>query len=315
MIIVGAGAAGCAAALCLPAGVRGLLVDRADPARERCCGGLLAPDAQAALSSLGLSLPEDVRVQPDARLVHVHDVDSGRDQTYRRDYVNVSRARFDSWLLELAAERVEVSSQTRFVGVGTEPDEVLLSRGTQTQVVRTKMLIGADGANSSVRRHFFPDRPGPATMVSLQATLANPEASPANALTHEVLFSSAQTDFYAWAIPKNETVLIGCAFEETREVKERFEQILAWYRERLGLGEKILEHSARRLSRPRKRSELFPGRGHVLLVGEAAGLVSPSSGEGISFALLSGAAAGRAASLPSLRTATTNDPSSISRAE
>ncbi|MBN1321230.1 MAG: FAD-dependent monooxygenase [Thermoleophilia bacterium] len=295
VIIVGAGAAGCAAALRLPPGTRALLVDRADPDRERCCGGLLAPDAQAALSSLELRLPEDVRVQPDARYVHVYDADSGRDQTYRRDYVNVSRARFDAWLMSLASERVQVSSQTRFVDSGPDRGDILLARGNETYSVRTKLLIGADGANSAVRRRFFPDHPGPTTMASLQATLANPEASRTSPQTHEVLFSSTLTDFYAWAIPKDETVLLGCAFENTQDVKERFDQILAWYRQRLGLGDDVLRHSARRLSRPRDRTELFGGGPGVLLVGEAAGLVSPSSGEGISFALLSGSAAGRAA--------------------
>jgi geranylgeranyl reductase len=233
VVVVGAGAAGCATSLCLPAGATALLVDRAGPGQERCCGGLLAPDAQAALSSLGLTLPDDTRVRPDARIVHVYDADSGRDQTYRRDYVNVSRTRFDSWLLDLAADRVEVSSQTRFVGAGPSPGEVLLARGAETQLVHTKLLIGADGVNSSVRRHYFPDHPGPATMVSLQATLANPEASQTDDQTHEVLFSSSLTDFYAWAIPKDGTVLVGCAFERTEEVKERFEQhhiatIYAW---------------------------------------------------------------------------------------
>jgi flavin-dependent dehydrogenase len=304
VVIVGAGAAGGAAALSLPPGTRALLVDRAAPDRERCCGGLLAPDAQAALSSLGLSVPNDVHVQPDARYVHVYDADSGRDQTYRRDYVNVSRVRFDSWLLRLAAGHVQVSPQTRFVGTAAgvpahaglagNPGEVLLATGPQTRAVRTKLLIGADGAHSAVRRHFFPEHPGPATMVSLQATLPARGSSHADPQTHEVLFSSALTDFYAWAIPKDDTVLVGCAFEEADDAKDRFEEILAWYRETLGLADEVLARSARRLSRPRARAELLSGGPGVLLVGEAAGLVSPSSGEGISFALLSGAAAGAA---------------------
>lgn len=289
VVIVGAGAAGCAAALCLPTGTRALLVDRARPGLERCCGGLLASDAQAALASLGLKLPDAVRVRPEPRLVRVHDLDSGRQQSYRRDYINVDRARFDAWLLDLAKERAEVSHGTSFVG--SSADGVLLRRRDQTETVRTKLLIGADGANSRVRRRCFAEHPGPSTMLALQACLAHSEPPGA----HVVLFAPALTSFYAWAIPKAETVLIGSAFEEKNGAEERFERILAWYREILGLDGEVLERSARRLSRPRVRSDLFPGRGGVLLAGEAAGLVSPSSGEGISFALYSGAAAGRAA--------------------
>ena len=303
VVIVGAGVAGCAAALSLPPGTRALIVDRAGPESERCCGGLLAPDAQAALAALGLGLPDDLRVRPEPRFVHVHDLDNRRHQTYRRDYLNLDRPRFDAWLLALAAERVEVSNQTRFVGAGSGPGEVRLSQGARTAMVETRLLVGADGASSTVRRHFFPDRPGPPTMVARQVTLARPERSRAGLETHEVLFASALTDFYAWAIPKGETVLIGCAFEETEGARARFEQILAWYREQLGLSGKILGRSARRLSRPRKRAELFPGRAGVLLIGEAAGLVSPSSGEGISYALLSGLASAQAIATDSPETA------------
>ncbi len=288
-IIVGAGAAGCAAALSLPAGTRALLVDRARPGSARCCGGLLTSDAQAALASLGLKLPHDVCVQPEPRLVRVHDLDSGREQSYRRNYVNVDRSRFDAWLLDLAKERVEVVHRMSFVGAG--PNGVSLRLGNQTETVRTDLLIGADGANSKVRRECFAEYPGPSTMLALQARFACTEPLQA----HEVVFARTLTDFYAWAIPKAGTVLVGSAFELKDGANQRFEQILAWYRETLGLGEEVMERSARLLSRPRARSDLFPGMVDVLLAGEAAGLVSPSSGEGISFALLSGAAAGRAA--------------------
>ena len=50
VVIIGAGAAGCAAALSLPPGTRALLVDRGDPARGRCCGGLLAGEAAGLVS-------------------------------------------------------------------------------------------------------------------------------------------------------------------------------------------------------------------------------------------------------------------------
>ena len=263
-------------------------MERTRPRSERCCGGLLTPDAWTALTSLGLELPDDVRLPPEPRFVHVHDLDSGREQTYRRDYVNIGRPRFDAWLLGLAGEHVEVRQSTSFAGPAA--GGVLLRSGGQTEAVRTRLVIGADGANSTVRRNYFAGRPGPPLLLALQAQMACDRPLD----THVVVFASALTSYYAWAIPKADTVLVGCAFGRRREARGRFEEVLAWCRRTLGLADAPGERSARLLSQPRTRSDVFAGGGNVMLAGEAAGLVSPSSGEGISYALLSGTAAGRA---------------------
>lgn len=301
VVIVGAGAAGCAAAMNLPQGARALLVDRGDPAAGRCCGGLLAPDAQAAVAGLGLTLPEEVRVAPEPKAVHVHDLDSGREQTYRRNYINLDRAKFDAWLLALATRRAEFRPHTRLAGLRLETAgeecefaEVRLSCAGSEETIRAAVVIAADGARSAVRYGSFSplreEAPEPLRMLAIQVRLAAADPPP----VHEVLFAGRLTDFYAWAIPKPGAVLVGAAFSQPRGARERFEEILAWYRENLGLGGEVLERSARALTRPRTRAEVFPGARGVLMTGEAAGLVSPSSGEGLSFALESGAAAGRA---------------------
>jgi geranylgeranyl diphosphate/geranylgeranyl-bacteriochlorophyllide a reductase len=264
------------------------MVERARPGSERCCGGLLTPAARTALAGLGLEIPDNVRLSLEPRLVYVHDLDSGREQTYSRDYVNIDRTRFDAWLLSLAKERVEFRQSTSFAG--PTAGGVALRSGTRSEAVRTRLVIGADGANSTVRRKCFAARPGPPLLLAMQAEFARDRPLD----THVALFASALTNYYAWAIPKAQTVLVGCAFGRRLEARAQFEEVLAWYHSTLGLAAAPGERSARLLSQPRTRSDVFAGGGNVLLAGEAAGLVSPSSGEGISYALLSGAAAGRA---------------------
>jgi flavin-dependent dehydrogenase len=275
-----------------PAGAKVLLIDRTSPEAGRCCGGLLAPDAQRALAALGLALPENVLVRPQLRAVHVRDVESRGERTYPRDYVNVDRARFDAWLVEVASRTAEFRPRTRLVALersGSGVSAVVGHGGTEERV-SARVVIGADGAGSLVRKLAFPGWPGPGLAIAIQSRIAGEMRSSA----HEVIFASRLTDFYAWAIPKDGEVLIGSAFGRTRGARNRFEAILSVMRRFLGLRGPELGRSARLLSRPCRTSDLFAGEGGVLLAGEAAGLVSPSSGEGLSFAFSSGAFAGEA---------------------
>ena len=292
VLIVGAGAAGCVAAANLPDGIRALLIDRRRPDWPRCCGGLLSPDAQDALIRLGLRLPDDVCVDPEPNMVRVRDLDSGLAQKYRRDYKNIDRALLDAWLLKLARKRVKFQEHTRFAAVERERAGLVarvIRRGREERV-KIRTIIGADGAQSTVRRASFPRYPSPRSVVAIQATLNTDDPPTA----HEVLFSSRHTDFYAWAIPKTDAVLVGSAFDVTQGALARFEVICKLMCELFSIRGSVKMRSARRLTRPCAPRELLAGNNAVLLTGEAAGLISPSSGEGLSFAIESGSAAGKA---------------------
>jgi flavin-dependent dehydrogenase len=288
-LIVGAGAAGCACAASLPSGIRAIVVDRADPGAGRCCGGLIAHDAKDALARLASPLPAGVRVQPEPAVVHAIDLESSREQTYRRDYWNVDRARFDAWLLGLARAEFCRAQLVRLERDGSGFRAFLREHGRE-RIVGCRFIVGADGGTSLVRRLLFPAAPAPERLLAIQATLP-----PATHLDRqEVIFSERLTDFYAWAIPKPDCVLVGAAFAEPRGATARFAELRRLFCERYRLSDEVLAQCGRILSRPRRPRELFGGAGAALLCGEASGLVSPSSGEGISYAIESGIAAGRA---------------------
>lgn len=287
VLIVGAGAAGCATALSLPAGTRALLIDRSAPGTHRCCGGLLTGDASRNLAALGLAIPPDVLAEPQPQTVRAHDLDSGREQSYQREYLNLDRRRFDEWLLNAASRRVEIRHSASFLGCTT--DGARLRVDGVVREIRTGLVIGADGATSTVRRACFRQTPAPRKMLAIQAYLDSSSPLP----NHEVLFASGLTGFYAWGISKPGGVIVGAAFHEHARCQEPFDEIVKWYRRSFDLGCEVAPRSVRYLSQPWHQDELHAGGPGVLLVGEAAGLVSPSSGEGISYAVSSGAAAGR----------------------
>jgi flavin-dependent dehydrogenase len=294
VVIVGGGPSGATVARLSGRCGRTLLVERREdaaaggPGRGKVCGGLLAPDAQRALAALGLGVPRDVLTGPQLFAVRALDVPSGRERHYPRAYLNVDRARLDAWLRSLVPGDVEVRRGVRVTGVREREGgaEVRLEGRGRIEVVHARLVVGADGAGSKVRRDVFPRATDPRRYVAIQEWF---EAGAAEAC-YTAVFDPAVTDFYGWAIPKDGAVLVGAAVPAGAGATARFERLVATLRRSgLRLG-RSLGREGTLLSRPRRPSDLVTGSARVTLVGEAAGFVSPSSAEGISFALESGAA-------------------------
>lgn len=88
--IVGAGPAGSMLARLIGQRYRVLLVEKRQldgperPSLGKCCGGLLAPDAQRMLSRLGLGLPKSVLQDPQLFVVRAIDVPRKLERYYQR---------------------------------------------------------------------------------------------------------------------------------------------------------------------------------------------------------------------------------------
>ena len=101
------------------------LIDKRDfetGSRDKCCGGLLAPDAQKMIAKLGLGVPKEVLVDSQLFAVRTIDLTNDRERLYQRFYFNMNRGKFDRWLFSVIPENVDKKSGAMFKDFIKIPD-------------------------------------------------------------------------------------------------------------------------------------------------------------------------------------------------
>ena len=290
IIVVGAGPAGATFSRLVGSKYKVLLIDKAGK-REKCCGGLIAPDAQAILASFDLGIPKSIISDPQLLYVRSLDLESNRERNYQRYYTNVNRKLLDEYTVRQLPSNVTVKKNCRYIKHTIEGNEisVIVESGELTEAYRCKILVGADGANSRVRRELFDDFGSIRKYLAIQG--AYRKASPIN--HYAVFFDRKITDFYSWLIPKDDLVLVGGAFRENEKPRLKFDMLITAVRnKKYEIGE-LVRINACYLLRPRLR-DIKLGKSGTALIGEAAGFISPSSSEGLSYAYRSARALAKA---------------------
>ncbi|MBN1151055.1 FAD-binding protein [candidate division WOR-3 bacterium] len=251
---------------------------------EKNCGGLLAPDAQRMLAKFGLGLPLEVLVEPQLFSVRAIDLLSKVERHYQRHYINIDRYKFDRWFLNLAREKAEVEYGAYYVSHSESKHgfEVLYRKNGEEKKVRVKILVGADGAFSRVRARVFPSKKI-RTYLSFQQWFRTANFAPYFCS----VFDPRVTDFYSWVIPKGDMLILGSAFTKNDDIHGK----MRFLKENLSnsgieFGKMIYEKGCF-LLRPSGLNELVFSKGRTALIGEAGGFISPSSAEGLSYALWS----------------------------
>ena len=288
VVVVGGGPAGAACA----AAVRRarpdadvLVLDRADFPRDKVCGDGIAPEALDVLHALGLDVAALTAGFPAVPRLRLRGPGGATvERATHRPSVVVPRAVLDGRLLaQVLATGVRFRRHT-VRSIAVHPTHVEVDGQ-----VRAQVLVGADGAESVVRRALGvpgnrPDR----LAVAIRGYAPVPAG---NDGVQVVTTTDQRWPAYAWSFPLGDGRANVGYGELVSGGVTRAELVAGLHR--LLPGVEPTDLRAHRLPLSTGRPRLPDGR--VLLAGDAQSLINPLTGEGIFYAVLSGALAGAAA--------------------
>ncbi len=294
LVVVGAGPAGSAAAFaCARNGRQVLLLERHSLPRYKTCGGGLVGKAIRALPT-PLS-PSLIEHQCRAARMGIRLAD-GQEAgfTVRRPQAIVTmtmRSALDHALARQAQEAgARLWQDCPLTGLATHRDHVELQTGQGT--IRTRWLIGADGVGSTVARlGGFPRLTQVAPALEWELPATHQQVRQYADCPH---FDFVDGHSYAWVFAKQSHLSVGIM--TVPQGGTALKCALSAYLNERGIHHKFNLEGA---SFHGHRIPLLPRAGgavrrRILLVGDAAGLADPITGEGISYALHSGKLAGQA---------------------
>jgi menaquinone-9 beta-reductase len=276
--IVGAGPAGSTcAAFCAMAGLETLVLERARFPREKVCGDCLNPSCWPLLKRLDLA--QRVRGLPQSKLTSVEfiAIDGRRVgvnlPTGNDSEVSIKRSLFDDLLLKRACELGAHVREGITVTTLSRDQDWKIETATR-ESFRARILIGADGRNSTVARlrNLLP-RPA-RERVALQAHIP----LPLNFGERVVL--QFLREGYSGQAPVNENELNLCLVGKPSAIS----RLRQWAQRQF----EIPANQRWRTITPLTRSPVPCAHENLLFIGDAARVVEPFTGEGIYYALRSG---------------------------
>lgn len=292
VFVVGGGPSGAVAAEDLArAGKSVALLDRAG--RIKPCGGAIPP---RAIKDFGIADEQIVAKITTARMISP----TGRmvDIPIENGYVGmVDREHFDEYLRDRAGKAGAERLTGTFVrierdGAGTHVVWREKATGEERRSA-TKLVIGADGARSVVARAEVPGGSTIPYVIAYHEIIKAPEPSPDYDPDRcDVIYDGRiSPDFYGWVFPHGGQASVGMG---TGLDGVDLKKATADLRAASGLTdcETIRKEGA---PIPLKPLDRWDNGRDVVLAGDAAGVVAPSSGEGIFYAMAGGRVAATAA--------------------
>jgi geranylgeranyl reductase len=292
VVVIGGGPSGATAAEDLARSGRSVaLIDR--DGRIKPCGGAIPPRLIS-----DFLIPDDMLVAhiTTARMISP----TGRkvDIPIENGFVGmVDRADFDEFLRQRASDAGAKRLTGTFLRIERDQDGTHVvyrdkASGTEERLT-TKLVIGADGARSKVAAAEVPGGDKTPYVIAYHEIIKAPQATEDYDPDRcDVIYDGRiSPDFYGWVFPHGKSASVGMgSMVKGVDLKEA----TAALRKSSGLSdcETIRCEGA---PIPLKPMDRWDNGKDVVLAGDAAGVVAPSSGEGIYYAMVGGRVAATAA--------------------
>jgi geranylgeranyl reductase len=292
ILVVGASVGGSTAANTLAlAGIPVILLER-DLSFVKPCGGALPP-----IAFTEFDIPQHLI----SRKIHNAEINSpsGRQTNIKvaglndrpgEAYVAMCRREdLDPWLRQRAVDNGATLIEGKLTALDVHNDGVTVTytpKGTnRREIIEVEAVIGADGAYSTTAKLLGLERVP--YCVAIQQRMYLPDHKMDYWLDTASLYLGMDTspDLYSWVFPKSDHVAVGCGAGpgHTKHMRAYLDNLKTRLTDELDGGEIFLEEAHALPIHPRKQIAFD----RVMLVGDAAGLVVGTSGEGIYWAMKS----------------------------
>ena len=293
--VVGGGPSGsCAAEVLAKAGIQTWLFERKlDNAKP--CGGAIPLCMVSEFEIPEQIIDRKVRnmrmISPSNREVDIHlDNQAEYIGMCRRevldDYLRNRAAKLGANLINGLVTKIDTGNQRQGPYTLTYSDYAAGDATGEAKSLEVDLIIGADGANSRVAKAMDAGDYNVAIAFQERIKLPPEEMKYYENLAEMYVGTDVSPDFYAWVFPKYDHVAVGTGTMQENQslIKSLQVGIRERAKKRLLNGEVIKVEAHPIPEHPRPRRVV----GRMALVGDAAGYVTKSSGEGIYFAAKSG---------------------------
>ena len=303
VLIVGGGPSGSALAFHLvKLGAKVIVVEAEKFPRDKVCGDGVSPIALSELERMGITQTKKFAnaneikkvglfLKNDQVFIHL-----SKPQHLRHHARIIPRLELDALIYEAAkGAGASYLEDVRVVHYHATPAvvSVTVKGGKEQYQLKAKIIVGADGGRSTVARQMHGSKPSEAyLLLGLRAYYSNVKG-PTDRV--DIYFSEAGFPGIFWLFPKGKNganvgmAMISDTFpNKPGHIKELLTDHIKTHPEiakRIGDGTLDAKMDGWPITFFNPAQKLCASR--VLLVGEAAGLINPLSGDGIQYALLS----------------------------